>query len=408
MARIFTRRELYDLVWSKPVTHLAKELALSDVAIHKICRRHDIPKPPVGWWARKQAGKPVRQTPLPELEDGRETQITIASADLGREGAAFAGIREQARVRAAQVPEADGRAHPVVERTIAELRKARASDIGLVATTGVGLIACSVSPASVDRLEVILTRVAHAALLQGFTLVAGERPAVFRSAEETVSFTVSGTYRRVKHVLTEAEEASLRAWERKREQTRSRDPWDVSLWSGRPRSAEWDHIPTGQLSFEFESVYMMEGPSPRRSFRDAKIQRLENMASDIAVGLAVLAAAKAEARRRREARDREIEEARRERERHARLKHVDDRRRAGVSDVLRELDDIGKLRQLTGQLEREGVQALSPRVTMFLSRLEQDLARREARLSAHGLEARFEEDRLFGDDDDHDFRRYGW
>lgn len=408
MTRTFTRRELYDLVWSKPVTHLAKELALSDVAIHKICRRHGIPKPPVGWWARKQAGKPVRQTPLPELEDGRETQITIASADLSRAGAAFAGIREQARVRAVQVPEADGRAHPVVERTIAKLRKARASDIGLVATTGAGLIACSVSPASVDRLEIILTRVAHAALLQGFTLVAGERSAVFRSAEETVSFTVSETYRRVKHELTEAEEASLRAWERKREQARSRDPWDVSLWSGRPRSPEWDYIPTGQLSFEFESVYMMEGSSPRRSFRDAKIQRLENMASDIAVGLAVLAAAKTEARRRREARDREIEAARRERERLARLRHIDDRRSAGVSDVLRELDDIGKLRQLITKLEREGVQARTPRVTLFLSWLEQDLARREARVSAHGLEARFEEDRLFGDDDDHDFRRHGW
>jgi hypothetical protein len=32
--------------------------------------------------------------------------------------------------------------------------------------------------------------------------------------------------------------------------------------------------------------------SPRRSFKDAKVQRIENMASDIAVGIAVLAAAK--------------------------------------------------------------------------------------------------------------------
>jgi hypothetical protein len=53
---------------------------------------------------------------------------------------------------------------------------------------------------------------------------------------------------------------------------------------------------------------------PRRSFRDAKVQRLENMASDIAVGLAVLAAAKTEQRLKREGEQRRIEDERRRRE----------------------------------------------------------------------------------------------
>ena len=57
MSRVFTRQEFYDLVWSKPMTHLAKEFALSDVALHKICKKHDIPNPPLGWWAKKAAGK---------------------------------------------------------------------------------------------------------------------------------------------------------------------------------------------------------------------------------------------------------------------------------------------------------------------------------------------------------------
>ena len=38
MARTYSRREFYDLVWSKPITHGAKDFALSDVAIHNICR----------------------------------------------------------------------------------------------------------------------------------------------------------------------------------------------------------------------------------------------------------------------------------------------------------------------------------------------------------------------------------
>lgn len=53
MARVFTREQFYELVWSKPMTHLAKEFAISDVALHKICRKHGIPKPPLGWWAKK-------------------------------------------------------------------------------------------------------------------------------------------------------------------------------------------------------------------------------------------------------------------------------------------------------------------------------------------------------------------
>ena len=44
MSQRFTREEFYDLVWTKPLTHLAKDFRLSDVALHKICRKHDIPR----------------------------------------------------------------------------------------------------------------------------------------------------------------------------------------------------------------------------------------------------------------------------------------------------------------------------------------------------------------------------
>ena len=55
MAQRFSRQEFYELVWSKPMTHLAKEFVISDVALHKICRKHGIPNPPLGWWAKKAA-----------------------------------------------------------------------------------------------------------------------------------------------------------------------------------------------------------------------------------------------------------------------------------------------------------------------------------------------------------------
>lgn len=102
MALVYTREEFYELVWSKPLTHLAKEFAISDVALHKICRKHYIPNPLFGWWAKKAAGKKVKQTPLPKPKAGSAHGITIANADLSREAAALAGVREQARILASE------------------------------------------------------------------------------------------------------------------------------------------------------------------------------------------------------------------------------------------------------------------------------------------------------------------
>jgi hypothetical protein len=84
VARVFTREQFYELVWSKPMTHLAKDFAISEVALHKICRRHGIPNPPLSWWAKRAARKKVKQTPLPEAKAGTADRITIAGADLAK------------------------------------------------------------------------------------------------------------------------------------------------------------------------------------------------------------------------------------------------------------------------------------------------------------------------------------
>src|SRR3546814_1898254 len=134
MSRTFTREELYELVWSKPMTHLAKDFALSDVALHKICRKHASPKPPLGWWAKKAAGKPVKRTPLPRLKRGIGGKITIAGGELRQEAELIAAARENARVLASAINvDAEVPSYPIVERTAEKLRKAKQASIpGLV------------------------------------------------------------------------------------------------------------------------------------------------------------------------------------------------------------------------------------------------------------------------------------
>jgi hypothetical protein len=46
----FTRESLYELVWSKPLTSIAKEYNVSDNGIRKICKKYEIPLPKLGHW----------------------------------------------------------------------------------------------------------------------------------------------------------------------------------------------------------------------------------------------------------------------------------------------------------------------------------------------------------------------
>ena len=71
-----TRQELYDLVWSKSMTALAKEYNISDNGLRKICKKLDIPLPQLGHWQKLQYGKEVKIIPLPKDFEGEET-ITL-------------------------------------------------------------------------------------------------------------------------------------------------------------------------------------------------------------------------------------------------------------------------------------------------------------------------------------------
>lgn len=72
----FTRKELYDLVWSSPMLTLSKKYNISDTGLRKICIRQNIPIPKAGHWQKIQFGKKVTQTSLP-ISDSKEQMITL-------------------------------------------------------------------------------------------------------------------------------------------------------------------------------------------------------------------------------------------------------------------------------------------------------------------------------------------
>lgn len=65
----WNREELYAEIWEQPATKVAAKYGISSVMLGKVCRKLQIPRPGRGYWAKKEFGKPVKKTPLPEAKD---------------------------------------------------------------------------------------------------------------------------------------------------------------------------------------------------------------------------------------------------------------------------------------------------------------------------------------------------
>lgn len=77
------REQLYERVWSETAVKLAKELGVSGPGLAKACRKHDIPVPERGYWARLAAGKRVSRRRLPPRGLGMPTVVQFGRYRYG-------------------------------------------------------------------------------------------------------------------------------------------------------------------------------------------------------------------------------------------------------------------------------------------------------------------------------------
>lgn len=117
-----TREELYRRVWEKPTTKLAAEFGISDVGLAKICRKMDVPKPPLGYWRRIETGETIKPTPLPKATS--ETKEFVYLNVPVSDGSNKVDPEIQAMIDHEDLPENQIKiaedfedAHPVVKKT---------------------------------------------------------------------------------------------------------------------------------------------------------------------------------------------------------------------------------------------------------------------------------------------------
>lgn len=79
MPATLTRQALYDLVWSRPRSAIAKELDVSDLAVRSSCARANVPLPPAGFFARVTAGGNSRRPALPMRLPGQSESVLLCT-----------------------------------------------------------------------------------------------------------------------------------------------------------------------------------------------------------------------------------------------------------------------------------------------------------------------------------------
>jgi hypothetical protein len=72
-----TREQLYDLVWSKPMTAIATEFGVSSVAFANYCKKLGVPRPTRGYWQQIQWGQKPERDSLPPRTSATRASIVI-------------------------------------------------------------------------------------------------------------------------------------------------------------------------------------------------------------------------------------------------------------------------------------------------------------------------------------------
>ena len=332
---VITRQDLYEMVWSEPMSSVAKRYDISDRGLAKICERLKVPKPGRGYWAKKAVGHRLKRPKLKPLPAGAKESVHIqprAEGTTASDPEPTGPVSEQKAFEAKDenrihVPERVGRYHPLVRATRVALRDSRAQHGRAGAPAG-GLDV-QVDRKSRARALRILDALIKGLEKRGFSVSVDAKSGTVVGLRDTqLAISLEERYRQRELPITERDRFRARLFE-----------WEE------PR-ASTELVPTGQLVLRIADAQAMD---VRKSWADGKRQRVEGCLNSFVVGLVAAAEAKKAWQRELDERHRRWEEERRlaELERQRRLEEA-----ARVTDLMERVE-----RWETGQRSRRFLDA---------------------------------------------------
>lgn len=266
-----TRPQLYELVWSKPMTTIAAEFGVSSVAFAKYCTKLDVPRPPRGYWQQLACGQHPEREPLPRAGENIPTSIQL--------------IKHEKVVRAplpaVPVPVVIVsndllKPHPVVRRLKQELREMTRYGLGLRAIRGLGHAVLKVGKDTEERAFRILDALFKAMVERGHGIRFGERHAGGR--EYALEAVIGG--RNVEFWLVERLNQTDHVETAKETEHKTR-----YSWSHAPR---FDQTPSGELTLEAKAPW---SAGIRHRWRDRDKQPIDERLGEVVLGLEAAAEA---------------------------------------------------------------------------------------------------------------------
>ncbi len=318
---VLTREELYSQVWTTPIRRLAERYGVSDVGLAKICKKHEIPRPPVGYWAKKEFGKNVTQPPLPSVKDMHLLKVCIhktltlpVEPQLAVNDPELLKLieRESDPKHRIMVPLSVRSPHPVVAETQLCFQDARPDQYG------------KIRPLYLDRLRHLDVRVTKSSLSRVLRILDALAKALEKRGHK---FETHGDgWRRATYLSVFGERLRIQVLEKARQIDRTPTEEEKRFGSLHSRP-KYDYIGTGLLELRL----IGENGHELHTWRDGK-SKLENRLNDFVIAAYTAVERQREGRRwqeqleikRREDDQRRWEEERRCREEAARRKQLEE------------------------------------------------------------------------------------
>jgi hypothetical protein len=262
-----TRQELYEQVWREPMVKLAQSYGLSDVGLAKTCRKHDIPLPPRGYWAKKQFGKAPVQIPLPAPD--RNCTIELPDPSASRESyrsyaKAAAGRIDDEPIRVADTLRG---AHELVSAAKQELDAARVGEHSLLDQSENAPLAIHVSRGSLRRALLIMDAILKALERREYPVAAGPSVTILGA---TIRFCIW-------------EQLDVQETEPKDHKLEGRYSFGHSRFIRK-------QVPSERLTLKIDHGETYWSPGCRQTWRDTQKRKLEDMLNGIVAGLVELGA----------------------------------------------------------------------------------------------------------------------
>lgn len=290
------REALYRRVWDQPMTKVAKEYGISDVALAKICKKLNIPYPWRGYWRRKETGKAVKPLPLPPNSDPTKQTVMIQRT-IRPEVLAQMSEETIHRITAEQAPEQKievldrlGKTHRLLSGHLTEWRSPKVDEYGAIWSGEIRQLNIRVSPKSLSRALRIMNTLFTALEARGLQVWIQDgykRSLGVRINGDSIEFGLEERFQRI---------------ERPEDKNRRSDPWGYR---------RYEYIPTGNLLLK---ITEWGADGLQKTWSDGKTAKLETCLNDFVVGLLKVAEAVKARRLKQEQEERIRREAERRRQ----------------------------------------------------------------------------------------------